>query len=253
MPQKFIPGIYNYCDRWCERCTFASRCRNYESTSKLSPEQLDINNKAFWNIISCNFQKTIELLHAEAERQGIDLAMNEEEEKAYNEHRSFVNTSVKKHLLSKLCKQYQKLVLPFLNQNNSELGDKTRELTHHLDLGIIQEAHLLHTVAGMSDCYEIIQWYVYFIDAKLQRALHGKLEGEGWEEENGYQKDSDGSARIALIAIEKSVTALARLYELLPGSTDIILNALAILQQLQHATNIEFPNAILFKRPGFDD
>jgi hypothetical protein len=23
---KFIPGIYNYCDRWCERCRFTSRC-----------------------------------------------------------------------------------------------------------------------------------------------------------------------------------------------------------------------------------
>ena len=27
--QGFIPGVYNYCDRWCERCPFASRCRSY--------------------------------------------------------------------------------------------------------------------------------------------------------------------------------------------------------------------------------
>ena len=26
---RFIPGIYNYCDRWCERCELASRCLNY--------------------------------------------------------------------------------------------------------------------------------------------------------------------------------------------------------------------------------
>jgi len=26
---RFIPGIYNYCDRWCERCAFTSRCMNY--------------------------------------------------------------------------------------------------------------------------------------------------------------------------------------------------------------------------------
>ena len=24
-----IPGIYNYCDRWCERCTFTSRCLTF--------------------------------------------------------------------------------------------------------------------------------------------------------------------------------------------------------------------------------
>ncbi|MCK9167863.1 MAG: hypothetical protein M0O94_04825, partial [Bacteroidales bacterium] len=27
--QVLIPGIDNYCNRWCERCLFASRCANY--------------------------------------------------------------------------------------------------------------------------------------------------------------------------------------------------------------------------------
>ena len=26
---KYISGIYNYCDRWCERCRFTSRCLNH--------------------------------------------------------------------------------------------------------------------------------------------------------------------------------------------------------------------------------
>ena len=26
---RFIPGIYNYCDRWCEHCELTSRCLNY--------------------------------------------------------------------------------------------------------------------------------------------------------------------------------------------------------------------------------
>ena len=25
----FILGIFNYCDRWCERCPFTSRCRSF--------------------------------------------------------------------------------------------------------------------------------------------------------------------------------------------------------------------------------
>ncbi|MDY6990017.1 MAG: hypothetical protein SWQ30_18400 [Thermodesulfobacteriota bacterium] len=25
---RFISGIYNYCDRWCERCACTSRCMN---------------------------------------------------------------------------------------------------------------------------------------------------------------------------------------------------------------------------------
>ena len=69
---RFIPGIYNYCDRWCERCTFTSRCRNYESTGTLSTEQLDINNKAFWDGISANFTKAIELISEKAKELGIE-------------------------------------------------------------------------------------------------------------------------------------------------------------------------------------
>jgi hypothetical protein len=255
MQKQFIPGIYNYCDRWCERCTFTSRCRNYESTSKLTTEQLDINNKAFWENISSNFQKAVELLYEAAAKHGFDLnqPMSNEEEKAYNERQSFIKTSAKEHMLAKRCRQYQRLVLPFVKQNDSCVADKARQLVDHLELGIIKEDHVVHTIADISDCYEIIQWYVYFIDAKLQRALHGKLEGEDWEEDNGYQKDSDGSARIALIAIEKSIAAWVRLYDLLPESDDIALKALALLQQLQQQTKAEFPKAMQFKRPGFDD
>ena len=25
--ERFIPGIFNYCDRWCERCPQTARCR----------------------------------------------------------------------------------------------------------------------------------------------------------------------------------------------------------------------------------
>jgi hypothetical protein len=28
---RFISVIYNYCDRWCERCAFTGRCLTYAS------------------------------------------------------------------------------------------------------------------------------------------------------------------------------------------------------------------------------
>src|SRR4051812_22950178 len=48
----FIPGIYNYCDRWCERCAFTHRCRVY-STQQEFEEQISEDrtehNQAFWD------------------------------------------------------------------------------------------------------------------------------------------------------------------------------------------------------------
>ena len=258
MKEKFISGIYNYCDRWCERCTFTSRCRNYESTSQLSPKQLDINNKAFWDNISSNFENAIKLLHKAAKEQGIDLnkAMTEEEETKYRKRKTFLDTAAKQHALAKLCKQYQQIVMPFVKKSEG-LVDKTRELVNHLHLGIKTEEDVVYTVAGIGDCFDIIQWYLFFMDAKLQRALHGKMEGEypiaiGRETKKGFQKDSDGSAKIALIAIERSIGAWTKLYDLMPSSEDVALKALSLLSQLKQKAKEEFPQAMQFKRPGFD-
>ncbi len=254
MKEKFIPGIYNYCDRWCERCTFTTRCRNFESTGKLSSEQLDMSNKAFWDTISSNFQEATRLLYKAAGDHGIDIGkgMTKEEEAEYEQRQIFIETTTKQHILSKLCKEYQQIAMPFAEKGEGMVA-KTRELVAHLHLGIKTEEDVVYTMAGIGDCFDIIQWYLFFIDAKLQRALHGKIEGEEWEAENGYQKDSEGSAKIALIAIGRSMEAWAKLYELMPSSEDAALKVLALLGQLKRKTMDEFPKAMEFKRAGFDD
>ena len=72
---NFIPGIYNYCDRWCERCPLTSRCMNFAIANEQSPDQdsRDINNETFWHKLSETFQVTLDLLKETAEREGIDL------------------------------------------------------------------------------------------------------------------------------------------------------------------------------------
>ena len=253
MKDNYISGIYNYCDRWCERCDFTSRCRNYEGTSKLSNEENDVTNKAFWKKISSSFNQAIELLNKAAKEQGIDLngRLSEEEEVDYKKRQSLLNKAAKQHQLSLLCKKYQKLVMPFARKSEG-IVEKTRELVEHLHLGIKTEEDVVYTVADIGDCFDIIRWYLFFIDAKLQRALHGKLESTDWDD-SGYPKDSDGSAKIAIIAIERSIGAWIKLYELMPSSEDISLNALSLLTQLASKTKEEFPDAMKFMRPGFDE
>jgi len=36
--RDFISGIYNYCDRWCERCAFTHRCRVYATQKQFEEE-----------------------------------------------------------------------------------------------------------------------------------------------------------------------------------------------------------------------
>jgi len=85
--KQFIEGIYNYCDRWCERCSFTSRCLNY-AMAEDEPEDAesrDARNQAFWQKIGETFQVTLELLHEFAEEHGIDLDAIDYEEAAEKE------------------------------------------------------------------------------------------------------------------------------------------------------------------------
>ena len=34
MTHNFIPGVYNFCDRWCERCPLTARCRVFAMTEE---------------------------------------------------------------------------------------------------------------------------------------------------------------------------------------------------------------------------
>ncbi len=36
--EGFIVGIFNYCDRWCERCPLTSRCRVFADMAELEFE-----------------------------------------------------------------------------------------------------------------------------------------------------------------------------------------------------------------------
>ena len=67
------------------------------------------------------------------------------------------------------------------------------------------------------------------------------------------QNDSDGSAKVALIAIERSIGAWTRLRAHLPDRADELLDLLVMLDRLRRATDAQFPAARAFKRPGFDD
>jgi hypothetical protein len=67
--KRFLEGIYNYCDRWCERCPFTSRCLNY-AMAEDEPEHgatRDVRNQAFWQKVEETLQFTLELLHEFAE------------------------------------------------------------------------------------------------------------------------------------------------------------------------------------------
>jgi len=63
---KYIPGIYNYCDRWCERCQFTSRCLNCTLVEEQfgDLQENDELNEAFWQRFSEMLQNTLAMVNS---------------------------------------------------------------------------------------------------------------------------------------------------------------------------------------------
>ena len=225
-----ISGIYNYCDRWCERCPLTSRCLVYatEQEDNDSPETRDLRNEAFWRKLSAIFQDTREMIVDWAQNAGVDFnAFAEEDETRCKRKRQLVDN----HPLTKVGKKYA-----------NSASDWFREFDQTIELGDLEDAR------------EVIQWYQYQIAVKTMRALSGRKEElDDGSEMADFPRDSDGSAKVALIGIDRSIAAWRMMQLSLPDRVESIVPLILQLERLRRRLEKSFPQARDFVRPGFDE
>ena len=225
-----ISGIYNYCDRWCERCPLTSRCLVYatEQEDNDLPQSHDIRNEAFWRKLNAIFQETRELIVTWAQEAGINL--NNETTEVDDSRHKRKRQLVDNHPLTRAGKKYA-----------NAASDWFREFDQTME------------VSDVEDAREVIQWYQYQIAVKTMRALSGRKEEiEEGPEIAGFPKDSDGSAKVALIGIDRSIAAWRMMQMSLPDRNDSIVPMMLQLERLRLRLEHGFPAARNFIRPGFD-
>jgi hypothetical protein len=248
--KQFIAGIYNYCDRWCDRCPLTSRCMNFEIINEqfAGPETRDINNEAFWQKLSETFQMTLDMLKETAEREGIDLDAFDMEEA--EEQESLNQDITENHECSRTAKAYGDMVDDWFDSASDLFEQKEDELNQNKWLEMPNVNSF-----GKSDSFEealqVVRWYQHQIYVKLMRAIHGNLE-ERLDAFSEFPKDSDGSAKIALIGIDRSIAAWGEIRNHFPLYDASILKMLVHLEQLRRKVEKAFPDARAFMRPGFD-
>lgn len=230
---NFIPGIYNYCDAWCERCTFTARCRTADKLSDLTDEESDINNEAFWHRLAANFAEAKQMLIEKAEEFDIDINAVSDEEFAAIRKRQ--DEFIENDELTILAMKYAK-----------EAGTVLENLDDWLIFAAPEEEI-------QNEMLDIIVWYQHFIAVKTQRGLYGLLDFDGnfdEEELENVQSDANGSIKITLIAVDRSILAWTALMS--DENATTIKPLLRLLQTIREKTEKKFPNAYNFMRPGFD-
>ena len=248
---KYISGIYNYCDRWCERCSFTARCLNYEIGEKHfnDSESREISNEKFWNKISDVFRITMEMLEEYAEELKIEI--NDQEILNNEFYSEDISHKIDDIETVNNAKKYSILVDEWFQSNEIKMIEKRKELIPRDNIDLSTPASL-NTALKIDDATEIIRWYQFQICVKLKRAFFSRLNEENDFDED-YQKDSNGSAKVALIGIDRSIASWGKYYLHFDADEDDILNILLFLTNLRDKIENEFPEARLFVRAGFDD
>jgi hypothetical protein len=236
-----IPGIYSYCDRWCERCAFTSRCLQFrvESGDKESSgalQEFDALNARFWQEMGEALVQAMRFIREVAAKEGLG-ADDLKKETVLSELPASTQSHAREHPCSHAALIYAGMVNEWL-ASADELPDADESL-------------LTHTPSSIDEPLQIIRHYQYFIYPKIVRAVEGRMSdsSSGLHE---LENDANGTAKIALITIDRSLAAWSLLYGEFPDKEDATLSILVHLDRLRRSVEVVFPAARSFNRPGLD-
>lgn len=234
--KSYITSIFNYCDRWCERCEFTDRCRNYDTVNELIEktgsqddmkkfqEDLAGQTDAVSETVSSTESKN--LTCEPGELKGMRFKEREDEIPIVAEAQNY---SFKAH--------------DWLMKHNNYL--ESMEIKWETE-GLLETNR---------EALTVVRYYCLFISAKIRRAASGLIDMDDFDEDywEGCKYDMNGSAKIGLIAMDRSMESWKKLYGVLPDFHSDISMFLQILNDLRENAEKQFPEARNFIRPGLDE
>ena len=220
----FIVGVFNYCDRWCDRCALTSHCQLFADTAQLEAE-LD---PSFTQVTGAPPPDEITTPPPKWLREFLEEA---------NESAGRLSDQELERL---------KPLVPEAHQPIVAAATKYRVRVNQW----LKEPPPPSTGAA-ADAREVIAWFHHFIPPKVSRALTSWPDKAA--DDSDDPSDQDGSAKSALLGIERSHAAWLELMKAggvtPPRGTAFITELLWIGEALEAAC----PRARAFVRPAFDE
>jgi hypothetical protein len=99
----------------------------------------------------------------------------------------------------------------------------------------------------INDAIDVVNWYLFLIRERAKKALFDKMNNT-----QGEENDFNGSAKVALVGVDRCIAAWCCLYENFEETEDKILSILVVLGNLRAKIEEEFPEARQFIRQGLD-
>lgn len=225
----FILGIFNYCDRWCERCTLSGRCSVFAEEQRLMFGPRPGAEAGAGGEFPATPVQSVPPRSLGAAAAAFDV----DQPDAFGD--------------LQLDEDAARLVEPALTAEEAEVLRQVGDLGRRLLTWLVPESRAGEP--AVVDAAQVVLHFGFFIGPKVYRALCGRAAIA----EDGPRSDALGSAKAAILALDRIGEAWLRLAEL--GAISLIEAApvLTELQQLTAALDRLFPRARSFVRPGFDE
>jgi len=230
---RFVDGIFNYCDRWCERCPFTDRCRLYFD---LRREDEEHPQRTLSQHVEASMTSVMTLLTAWCEQHGLDL------EEVRREARSEAAGAAAQRRKGARADPLQKMAEGY--------SHAAYQLLQAMD----QAAACDTLPEPVQDAIETIRTHLLLVSSKIYRALSGFADRDKPVDESPIQNDWNGSAKVARLVIDQSRIAWERLLEQGKAPADSPIRRMPqLLDAIDRQLAERFPRAMEFVRPGFDD
>ena len=215
----FIVGIFNYCDRWCERCPLSSRCRLFATLAEIEPGNGPLNEPRIVRERRRLTSQMIEM-HAEVEELGAKALPKPGER------------------IGRLPADLEPATGPDPDvvAHGAELQNRIRAL----ELSANPTVRL---------AIETIRYFSLFVPIKMMRAL-SQVARRGPGEP---QSDANGSAKAALMGLDRMESAWRTLIDTHHFPASAAAPFLAEIARMRRNVHRALPDAHKFVRPGFDE
>jgi hypothetical protein len=214
----FIVGIYNYCDRWCECCSFTSRCRLFADS-------------ALHDASAAGDLKEV----AEAKQHPSD----------FKPPSRWLEQALQEFDESKVPELPTPPPLP---ARHAEVVRRAKQYTFKCFR--LVESIKVNNLNDREDPLATVIHFAGLIAAKTRRSMSGLNEDDGDRE---FPPDFEGSAKVVVDGIERSIAAWMTLSCQDKVSPSIARGFISELQWIVSEIDALIPKARVFVRAGFDE
>jgi hypothetical protein len=219
---QIIPGVHHYCDEWCDYCPQTARCFAYLCTEQYRKSHGRRDGEPTFESLEEAAAFTREMSAAEGVRTDeLDALL------AHPPGQSGVQTS---DPLAELAWQYAERIAVLMAPVALQWAMESSE-----------------PAPGGPTPAATVLWYQLRIYMKAFRALVARDAHPGGPESD----EARGCAKLALVSIDRSLDALARLPDLF--AVDDLRDLQSLLTRLRDGLEAAIPGARIYVRVGLDE